>query len=236
MAAAPRYTAGILAARRHCRACCSSDYLGGKVLNCEHIETSPASRRHPGDTWAPSPAAGHRPGSGQKWRGRVVRREAAPAWRHTATSEREHCISAPARVATLEIPGEAEFVGKGRSHCDSRRLSCFMGGGIVMGGATRGTTRRSPDPVRVAGHRHPPPRTLRACGTLQGRARGHAESSPLERAVRASAGRTACRRVAVEDSDPGRAPLPGSGSSSMSASPQTAFLGDLVPLTAGGHS
>lgn len=241
------YTAGIFAARDRCRALLLERFSsGGQVLNCEHIENFPGF---------PDGIAGYTLGPLLQQQATAaglevqmadvasVRREGALTVLETDAGPvraRALVVAAGSSFATLGIPGEEEFVGKGLSHCASCDGSFFMGQAVAVVGGGDAAIDEAVHLTQYASqvtviHRRD---TLRACAALQERARGHAKIKfRWNAAVRAIEGAEGVQRLAIEDLGSGeRAPLPVSGIFIyIGLRPNTAFLGGLVPLTASGH-
>jgi len=172
-----------------------------------------------------------------------VRREAAELVLDTdagAVRARALVVAAGSSFATLGVPGEDQFVGKGISHCASCDGSFFMGQAVAVVGGGDAAIDEALHLTQYASqvtviHRRD---ALRATAVLQERARGHAKIKfRWNAAVRAIEGAEGVQRLAVEDLGSGeRAPLPVSGVFIyVGLRPNTDFLGGLVPLTAGGH-
>jgi thioredoxin reductase (NADPH) len=241
------YTAGLFAARDRRRALLLERFSsGGQVLNCEHIENFPGFPDGiAGYTLGPllqqqATAAGLEVQMGEV---ASVRREGALTVLETDAGDvraQALVIAAGSSFATLGIPGEEEFVGKGLSHCASCDGSFFMGQAVAVVGGGDAAIDEAVHLTQYASqvtviHRRD---TLRAGAALQERARGHAKIKfRWNAAVRAIEGAEGVQRLAVEDLGSGeRAPLPVSGVFIyVGLRPNTAFLGGLVPLTAGGH-
>ena len=241
------YTAGLFAARDRRRALLLERFSsGGQVLNCEHIENFPGFPDGiAGYTLGPllqqqATAAGLEVQMGEV---ASVRREGALTVLETDAGDvgaQALVIAAGSSFATLGIPGEEEFVGKGLSHCASCDGSFLMGQAVAVVGGGYAAIDEAVHLTQYASqvtviHRRD---TLRACAALQARARGHAKIKfRWNAAVRAIEGAEGVQRLSIEDLGSGeRAPLPVSGVFIyIGLRPNTAFLGGLVPLTARGH-
>jgi thioredoxin reductase (NADPH) len=241
------YTAGLFAARDRRRALLLERFSsGGQVLNCEHIENFPGF---------PDGIAGYTLGpvlqqqatsaglEVQMSEVASVRREGAELVLDTdagAVRARALVVAAGSSFATLGVPGEDQFVGKGISHCASCDGSFFMGQAVAVVGGGDAAIDEALHLTQYASqviviHRRD---ALRATAVLQERARGHAKIKfRWNAAVRAIEGAEGVQRLAVEDLGSGeRAPVPVSGVFIyVGLRPNTDFLGGLVPLTAGGH-
>jgi thioredoxin reductase (NADPH) len=241
------YTAGIFAARERCRALLLERFSsGGQVLNCEHIENFPGFPDGiAGYTLGPvlqqqATAAGLEVQMGEV---ASVRREGDVTVLETdagAVRTRALVVAAGSSFATLGIPGEEEFVGKGISHCASCDGSFFMNQPVAVVGGGDAALDEAVHLTQYASqvtviHRRD---ALRASAVLQERARGQAKIKfRWKAAVRAIEGAEGVQRLAVEDLGSGeRAALAVSGVFIyVGLRPNTEFLGGLVPLTPGGH-
>lgn len=241
------YTAGLFAARDRRRTLLLERFSsGGQVLNCEHIENFPGF---------PDGIAGYTLGpvlqqqatsaglEVQMSEVASVRREGAELVLDTdagAVRARALVVAAGSSFATLGVPGEDQFVGKGISHCASCDGSFFMGQAVAVVGGGDAAIDEALHLTQYASqvtviHRRD---ALRATAVLQERARGHAKIKfRWNAAVRAIEGAEGVQRLAVEDLGSGeRALLPVSGVFIyVGLRPNTDFLGGLVPLTASGH-
>ena len=151
------YTAAMFAARDRFRTLVLERFAsGGQVLNCEHIENYPGF---------PDGVAGYTLGPALQQQANnagaelqmsevtAVRRDGDGVLVETdgePVRARALIVASGSRFTTLGVPGEAEFVGKGISHCASCDGSFFMqpaGGG---GGRRRRRRGRghAPHPVR----------------------------------------------------------------------------------------
>jgi thioredoxin reductase (NADPH) len=241
------YTAAMFTARDRLRTLVLERFAsGGQVLNCEHIENYPGF---------PDGVAGYTLGpalqqqannagaevqmsevTGLRLEGddKVLDTDAGPV------RARALIVASGSRFTALGVPGETEFVGKGISHCASCDGSFFMqqpvavvgGGDAAVDEATHLTQYASE--VTVIHRRD----TLRAARVLQDKARANPKIRfRWNAAVRAIEGADGVQRVVVEDLATGaRAPMAVSGVFIYAGlTPNTEFLGDLVPLAAGGQ-
>jgi thioredoxin reductase (NADPH) len=241
------YTAGLFAARDRRRALLLEKFsAGGQVLNCEHITNFPGFPQGvAGYTLGPllqeqATGAGLQIGRNEVL---AVRRDGdlfqvdTDAGSHHA---RTLIVASGSRFTTLGIPGEAEFVGRGLSHCAACDGSFFMERPVVVVGGGDAAVDEALHLTRYAAtvtvlHRRD---RLRACASLQERARGEAKLSfRWNAALRAIEGGEGVERVQVEDLTTGTiAPLPASGVFIYAGlTPNTEFLGGLAPLDARGQ-
>jgi len=236
------YTAGLFAARDRLRALLVERLSpGGQVLNCEHIENFPGF---------PDGIAGYTLGP-------VLQQQAMKHGLEVRMAEVSSVrVQGPLRVletdagdlecralivasgssfTRLGIPGEAEFAGKGVSHCASCDGAFHTGKPVVVVGGGDAALDESTHLAQFASsvtvvHRRD---SLRACASLQDRARRIPKIAfRWNSALRAIEGATGVERVQVVDVATGEP-------SAMSASgvfiyagltPNTAFLSGLVPL------
>ena len=241
------YTAGLFAARDRRRALLLERFSsGGQVLNCEHIENFPGF---------PDGIAGYTLGpvlqqqatsaglEVQMSEVASVRREGAELVLDTdagAVRARALVVAAGSSFATLGVPGEDQFVGKGISHCASCDGSFFMEKPVIVVGGGDAAVDEAIHLTRYASsvtvlHRR---ETLRACASLQERGRGERKISfRWNTALRAIEGADGVERVQVEDVKSGTtATLEASGVFIYAGlTPNTEFLGGLVPLDARGQ-
>ena len=124
-------------------------------------------------------------------------------------------VASGSRFTTLDVPGEAEFVGKGISHCASCDGSFFMNQPVAVVGGGDAAVDEATHLTQYAAqvtviHRSA---SLRAAAALQERARANAKIAfRANAAVRAIEGAEGVQRLVVEDLATGaRAPLPVSG-------------------------
>lgn len=241
------YTAAMFTARDRFRTVVLERFAsGGQVLNCEHIENYPGFPDGvAGYTLGPTlqQQAGQAGAEVRMTEVTAVRREGDEIAVETdgeGLRARAVIVASGSRFATLDIPGEAEFVGKGLSHCASCDGSFFMaqpvavvgGGDAAVDEATHLTQYASE--VTVIHRRD----TLRAAASLQEKARANPKIRfRWNAAVRAIEGAEGVQRLVVEDLATGaRAPMTVSGVFIYAGlTPNTEFLGGLVPLTAGGQ-
>jgi thioredoxin reductase (NADPH) len=241
------YTAAMFAARDRFRTLVLERFAsGGQVLNCEHIENYPGF---------PDGVAGYTLGPALQQQANnagaelqmsevtAVRRDGDGVLLETdgePVSARALIVATGSRFTTLDVPGEAEFVGKGISHCASCDGSFFMnqpvavvgGGDAAVDEATHLTQYAAKVTVihRSAG--------LRAAAALQEHARANAKIAfRANAAVRAIEGAEGVQHIVVEDLATGaRAPMPVNGVFIYAGlTPNTEFLGGLVPLNAAGQ-
>jgi thioredoxin reductase (NADPH) len=241
------YTAAIFAARDRCRTLVLERFAsGGQVLNCEHIENYPGF---------PDGVAGYTLGP-------LLQQHADKAGAEVRMSEvsavrcdgdvtvietdggplrtRALIVASGSRFATLGVPGEAELAGKGISHCASCDGSFFMEQPVAVVGGGDAAVDEAAHLTQYASqvtliHRRA---TLRAAVSLQERARANPKITfRWNAAVRAIEGAESVQRVVVEDLATGeRAPMPVSGVFIyVGLTPNTDFLGGLVPLNSAGQ-
>src|SRR5215813_10136520 len=136
------YTAAMFTARERLRTVVVERFAsGGQVLNCEHIDNYPGF---------PDGIAGYTLGPALQQQadaaGAEVRMSEVAAVRREGEEivvetdgeplrSRVLIVASGSRFATLNVPGEEEFVGKGISHCASCDGSFFMNQPVaVVGG------------------------------------------------------------------------------------------------------
>ena len=241
------YTAAMFTARERLRTVVVERFAsGGQVLNCEHIDNYPGF---------PDGIAGYTLGPALQQQadaaGAEVRMSEVAAVRREGEEivvetdgeplrSRVLIVASGSRFATLNVPGEEEFVGKGISHCASCDGSFFMnqpvavvgGGDAAVDEATHLTQYASQ--VTVIHRRD----TLRAAAALQERARANGKIRfRWNAAVRAIDGAEGVQRLLVEDLATGaREPMAVSGVFIYAGlTPNTEFLGGRVPLAETGQ-
>ena len=241
------YTAAMFAARDRFRTLVLERFAsGGQVLNCEHIENYPGF---------PDGVAGYTLGPALQQQANnagaelqmsevtAVRRDGDGVLVETdgePVSARALIVATGSRFTTLDVPGEAEFVGKGISHCASCDGSFFMNQPVAVVGGGDAAVDEATHLTQYAAkvtviHRSA---SLRAAAALQERARANAKIAfRANAAVRAIEGAEGVQRLVVEDLATGaRAPMPVSGVFIYAGlTPNTEFLGGLVPLNAAGQ-
>jgi thioredoxin reductase (NADPH) len=149
-------------------------------------------------------------------------------------------VASGSRFTTLGVPGEKEFAGRGISHCASCDGSFFMQKPVVVVGGGDAAVDEALHLTQYAAsvtvlHRRD---TLRACASLQERARSERKVSyRWNTVVRAIEGADGVERVQVEDVASGKtATLEASGVFIYAGlTPNTELLGGLVPLDARGQ-
>ncbi len=236
------FTAGLYAARDRCRALLLERFAaGGQVLNCEHIENYPGF---------PDGVAGYTLGpllqqqatslglEMQLTEVSAVQPDGERITIHTDSGKfqtKALIIATGSSFATLGIPGEEEFVGKGVSHCAACDGAFFMDQPVAVVGGGDAALDEGMHLTQYASqvtiiHRRD---ALRACRLLQERA--HANEKIVfcwNTAVRAIEGDDGVKRIQIEDVNTGR-------SLSMDVAgvflyigltAKTQFLGDLVSL------
>ena len=201
------YTAGIFAARDRCRALLLEKFSsGGQVLNCEHITNFPGFPQGvAGYTLGPllqeqATAAGLEIAMNEVT---AVRRDGDLLQVETdggAHTTRTLIVASGSRFTTLGVPGEAEFLGRGLSHCASCDGSVLHGeAGDRGGGRRRGGGRGDPShPVRLLGHRAAPARHAPGLREPPGAgprasARSRSGGTPHSARSRAPTASSACR-------------------------------------------
>lgn len=241
------FTAGLYAARDRCRTLLLERFsAGGQVLNCEHIENFPGF---------PDGVAGYTLGPllQQQATGlgleleltevASVRRDGALLSLQTddgVFQTKALIVASGSSFATLEIPGEQEFLGKGVSHCAACDGAFFMdrpvavigGGDAALDEALHLTQYASQ--VTVVNRRD----ALRACRLLQERAYEHHKLAFRWNTVaRAIEGDVGVERIWLEDIVAGTpASLDVAGVFIyIGLSANTGFLDDLVPLSPTGQ-
>jgi thioredoxin reductase (NADPH) len=241
------YTAAIFAARdRHRTLVLERFASGGQVLNCEHIENYPGF---------PDGVAGYTLGP-------LLQQQADQAGAEVRMSEvlavrldgdakvletdggpvraRALIVASGSRFATLGVPGETELVGKGISHCASCDGSFFMEQPVAVVGGGDAAVDEAAHLTQYASqvtviHRRD---RLRAAASLQERARANPKITfRWNAAVRSIEGTEGVQRLIVEDLATGeRTPMPVSGVFIyVGLTPNTEFLGNLVPLNSAGQ-
>lgn len=241
------YTAGLFAARDRCRALLLEKFAaGGQVLNCEHITNFPGFPQGiAGYTLGPllqeqATAAGLQMAMSEV---SAVRRDGDLLRVQTdggAHTTRTLIVASGSRFATLGVPGEEEFAGRGISHCASCDGSFFMQKPVIVVGGGDAAVDEALHLTQYAAsvtvlHRRD---ALRACASLQERARSERKVAfRWNTVVRAIEGAGGVERVQVEDLTSGKATtLEASGVFIYAGlTPNTEFLGGLVPLDARGQ-
>jgi thioredoxin reductase (NADPH) len=241
------YTAGLFAARDRGRALLLEKFAaGGQVLNCEHITNFPGFPQGiAGYALGPllqeqATSAGLQVAMGEVT---AVRRDGDLLLVQTdggAHTTRTLIVASGSRFATLGVPGEAEFLGRGISHCASCDGSFFAQKPVVVVGGGDAAVDEALHLTQYAAsvtvlHRRD---SLRACASLQERARSEPKLAfRWNTVVRAIEGADGVERVRVEDVTSGRAAtLEASGVFVYAGlTPNTEFLGGLVPLDARGQ-
>lgn len=241
------FSAGLYAARAGCRTVLLERFsAGGQVLNCERIENYPGF---------PDGVAGYTLGPLLQQQAMSfgldmrlsevasVRLEGADRVLDTDAGElraRALIVASGSRFASLDIPGEAAFAGRGVSHCAACDGAFFMDKPVVVVG---GGDAALDEGLHLTGyasavtlvHRRD---TLRACRALQDRAR-RADKLRFRwnTALRAIEGGEGVERVHLEDLQTGQ-------SSRLEAAgvfiyvglrPNTGFLNGRVALNARGQ-
>lgn len=241
------FTAALFSARDGLRTLVLERFAsGGQVLNCEHIENYPGF---------PDGVAGYTLGPALQQQannaGAEVQMSEVTGFRREGEDKvldtdagpvraRALIVASGSRFTTLGVPGEGDFVGKGISHCASCDGSFFMqqpvavvGGGDAAVDEAMHLTQYASEVTVI--HRRD---TLRAARSLQERARANPKLRfRWNAAVRAIEGADTVQRLVVEDLATGaHTPMPVSGVFIYAGlTPNTEFLGGLVPLTAGGQ-
>jgi thioredoxin reductase (NADPH) len=241
------YTAGLFAARDRRRALLLEKFAaGGQVLNCEHITNFPGF---------PQGIAGYTLGP-------LLQEQATAAGLQMAMSEvtavrrdgdlllvqtdggshvtRTLIVASGSRFTPLGVPGEEEFAGRGISHCASCDGSFFMQKPVIVVGGGDAAVDEALHLTQYASsvtvlHRRD---SLRACASLQERARSERKLAfRWNTVVRAIEGGGGVERVQVEDVTSGTTvTLEASGVFIYAGlTPNTEFLGGLVPLDARGQ-
>ncbi len=241
------YTAAMFAARDRFRTLVLERFAsGGQVLNCEHIDNYPGF---------PDGVAGYTLGPALQQQANnagaelqmsevtAVRREGDGVLVETdgePVRARTLIVASGSRFTTLGVPGEAEFVGKGISHCASCDGSFFMNQPVAVVGGGDAAVDEATHLTQYAAqvtvvHRRD---ALRAATALQERARNNPKIRfRWNAAVRAIEGAEAVQRLLVEDLATGaREPMAVSGVFIYAGlTPNTEFLSGLVPLDAAGQ-
>ena len=241
------YTAAMFAARDRFRTLVLERFAsGGQVLNCEHIENYPGF---------PDGVAGYTLGPALQQQANnagaelqmsevtAVRREGDGVLVETdgePVAARALIVASGSRFTALGIPGEAEFLGKGISHCASCDGSFFTSQPVAVVGGGDAAVDEAAHLTQYASqvtviHRRD---ALRAAAALQERARANSKIRfRWNAAVRAIEGAEGVQRVMVEDLATGtHEPLAVSGVFIYAGlTPNTEFLAGLVPLSAAGQ-
>jgi len=241
------FTAGIYAARDRCRALLLERVAaGGQVLNCEHIENYPGFPDGiAGYTLGPllQQQAMHLGLAVQLAEVEAVRLEGELQVVQTGDGVvrvKTLIIATGSSFATLGIPGEEAFLGRGVSHCAACDGAMFMerpvavigGGDAALDEALYLTQYASQ--VTLVHHRD----TLRACQLLQERAQANTKLTfHWHTVVRTIEGDTVVQRLQIEDVKTGeRSVLEVPGVFPyLGLTPNTQFLNGLVPLNAQGQ-
>jgi thioredoxin reductase (NADPH) len=241
------FTAGMYAARDRCRALLLERLVpGGQVLNCEHIENYPGF---------PDGVAGYTLGpllQQQAMRlGLAVRLidvdtvhlEGELKVLQTgdgAVRAKALIIATGSSFATLGIPGEETFLGKGVSHCAPCDGALFMAQPVaVIGGGDAALDEglyltQYASQVTIVHRRD----TLRACQLLQERAQANTKLAfRWNTVVRAIEGTEVVQRIQMEDVKTGeQSVLEVAGVFSyIGLTPNTAVLNGLLPLNTRGQ-
>ena len=241
------YTAAMFAARDRFRTLVLERFAsGGQVLNCEHIENYPGF---------PDGVAGYTLGPALQQQANnagaelqmsevtAVRRDGDGVLVETdgePVRARALIVASGSRFTTLNVPGETEFVGKGISHCASCDGSFFTNQPVAVVGGGDAAVDEATHLTQYAAqvtviHRSA---SLRAAASLQVRARANPKIAfRANAAVRAIEGAEAVQRLVVEDlATRAQAPMPVAGVFIYAGlTPNTEFLGGLVPLNAAGQ-
>jgi thioredoxin reductase (NADPH) len=241
------FTAGMYVARDRCRALLIERFsAGGQVLNCEHIENYPGF---------PDGIAGYTLGPLLQQHatnlGLAVQLAEVQAVRLEGdlkvvqTDEGE--IRAPVVIIAvgssftkLGIPGEEEFAGKGVSHCAACDGAFFMNQAVAVVGGGDAALDEGLHLTRYASHVTIIHRrdTLRACRLLQERARAADKLTfRWNTVVRAIQGNDTVQRIQLEDVKSGeQSEMEVAGVFLyIGLTPNTQFLGNLVPLNERGQ-
>jgi thioredoxin reductase (NADPH) len=149
-------------------------------------------------------------------------------------------VASGSRFTPLGVPGEEEFAGRGISHCASCDGSFFMQKPVIVVGGGDAAVDEALHLTQYASsvtvlHRRD---SLRACASLQERARSERKLAfRWNTVVRAIEGGGGVERVQVEDVTSGTTvTLEASGVFIYAGlTPNTEFLGGLVPLDARGQ-
>lgn len=234
-------TAGMYAARDRCRVVLLERFsAGGQVLNCEHIENYPGF---------PDGVAGYSLGPLMQQQAmnlgmQMKLTEVASIgldseMKVLQTDEGELrakavIVASGSSFATLGIPGEEEFVGKGVSHCASCDGAFFMDKPVVVVGGGDAAVDEGIHLTQYASavtiiHRRD---TLRACQMLQDRAH-KTEKLTLQwnTVLKAIEGGEGVERVRIEDTQTGEQSQLETAGVFMYAglTPNASFLNGLVP-------
>jgi thioredoxin reductase (NADPH) len=241
------FTAALYAARDRCQVVVIERMApGGQVLNCEHIENYPGF---------PDGVAGYTLGpllqqqamqlgvSVQLTEVEAVQLDGEIKVLQTgngAVRTRAVTIATGSSFTMLGVPGEAEFLGRGVSHCAPCDGAMFLGQPVaVIGGGDAALDEgiyltQYASQVTVVHRRG----QLRACQLLQDRAKTNAKIVfRWHTMVRAIEGEGGVQRLQVEDVTTGaQSTLEVAGVFPyLGLTPNTAFLNGLVPLNARGQ-
>ena len=241
------FTAGLYAARDRCRALLLERFsAGGQILNCEHIENFPGF---------PDGVAGYTLGpllqqqatdlglQLQLTEVASMRRDGDLLHLHTDAGVFETktlIVASGSSFATLDVPGEREFLGKGVSHCAACDGAFFIDKPVVVVGGGDAALDEALHLTQYASqvtvvHRRD---TLRACRLLQERAQTQNKLSfRWNTVVRAIEGSDGVERVRIEDvTEDTTSVLDVAGVFIYAGlSANTGFLNDLVPLDPNGQ-
>jgi thioredoxin reductase (NADPH) len=241
------FTAGLYAARDRCRALLLERFAaGGQVLNCEHIENYPGF---------PDGVAGYSFGPLLQQQATALGLEMKLAevqslhldgdLKVLQTDEgevgaRALILACGSSFTKLGIPGEAQFLGNGVSHCASCDGAFFMDQPVAVVGGGDAALDEGMHLTQYASqvtiiHRR---EELRACQLLQERARSKEKLAFRWNAiVQAIEGADTVQHVQLADVKTGeRSQLAVSGVFLyVGLTPNTQFLKDLVPLNERGQ-
>lgn len=241
------FTAGIYAARDRCRALLLERFsAGGQVLNCEHIENYPGF---------PDGIAGYTLGPLLQQHATILGLAVQIAEVHALHLEgavkvlqtdngevrtKALIVASGSRFATLGIPGEKEFLGKGISHCAACDGAFFSDQPVAVIGGGDAALDEALHLTRYASrvtviHRRD---TLRACQLLQERARANQKLTfRWNTVVRAIEGTESVQRLRLENVETGQhASMDVAGVFIyIGLTPNTEFLRHLVPLNERGQ-
>jgi len=241
------FTAGLYAARDHCRALLLERFsAGGQILNCEHIENFPGF---------PDGVAGYTLGPLLQQQATdlglelqlaevvSVRRDGDLLHLQTdgdAFQTKTLIVASGSVFTPLNVPGEREFLGKGVSHCAACDGAFFMDKPVVVVGGGDAALDEALHLTQYASqvtvvHRRD---ALRACRLLQERAQAHDKLSfRWNTVVRAVEGSDGVECVRLEDVAAGTASTLDVAGVFIYAglSAKTDFLNALVPLDRNGQ-
>jgi thioredoxin reductase (NADPH) len=241
------FTAGLYAARDRCRALLIERFsAGGQVLNCEHIENYPGF---------PDGIAGYTLGPLLQQQATNLGLEMKLAEVHSVCLDGAHkvlqtddgevrtkvlIIATGSSFTQLGVPGEAEFVGKGVSHCAACDGAFFMDQPVaVIGGGDAAVDEglhltQYVSQVTIVHRRD----ALRACKLLQERAQASDKITfRWNTVVRAIEGNDGVQQIQLENVKTGEhSHMEVAGVFLyIGLTPNTQFLNGLIPLNERGQ-